>query len=77
MFHLFMLTLNLMPATGLKQQNQEQQKTGEAVECSKKHLRGTFHRKTGSLVTGDGIIIRFPQKAHIFISRNEARITAL
>lgn len=31
----------------------------ESCEMLQKHLFGTFHRYTGLLVTGDGIIIRY------------------
>ncbi len=55
-------------------------KDWESCGMLKKHVFGTIHRLTGSLVTADAVMIRgkkgHPGKAQSFTSKNEVMFTS-
>lgn len=53
----YMLILNLLAASHFKHGGTGAVKDGESCGALIKHLRGTFHRSTGSLVAGDSVVI--------------------
>lgn len=73
----YMLILNLLAASHFKHGGTGAVKDGESCGALIKHLRGTFHRSTGSLVAGGSVVIGLghPPKTLSFTSRLHNDIT--